>query len=362
VANLKERVTDTVDEVRERGPFIDHILRMLKHYSNVRGSLQAGAVTYFAFLSFFPILALAFFVVGYVANVVPDAQDALETAISEMLPGLIGDKEGQISLSTFQENAGLALGLGLLGVLYSGLGWLSGMRQALGEMFVKAPHERLNLVLGKLRDLLVLVVIGVTLLISVGLSGATAWFSELILVDWLNLGGNVVATVLLWVITHGLGVASAALLLFAMFRLLSRPAVPDVALWQGALLGALGFELLKSLASYLVAATKDSPSFQLFGVALILLVWINYFSRLVMYGAAWAYTSPRNDHADEPEVDASEAMAEPRPHHEAAVAPARQVAGAADRGRSKRALAMAGAAAGLAAAGAVALRKHQAPD
>ncbi len=360
MANLKERVTDTVDEVRERGPLIDHTLRMLKHYSNVRGSLQAGAVTYFAFLSFFPILALAFFVIGYVANVVPEAQDTLETAISDLLPGLVGEREGQISLSTFQENAGLALGLGLLGVLYSGLGWLSGMRQALGEMFMKPPHERLNLVLGKARDLLVLVVIGVTLLVSVGLSGATAWFSELILVDWLNLGGNVVATILLWVITHGLGVASAALLLFAMFRLLARPHVPDVALWQGALLGALGFELLKSVASYLVAATKDSPSFQVFGVALILLVWINYFSRLVMYGAAWAYTSPRNDHADEPEVDASEAMAEPRPQPETAIVSRRQVA--ADRGRSKRALAVAGAAAGLAAAGAVALRKHQSPD
>jgi membrane protein len=29
-----------------------------------------------------------------------------------------------------------------------------------------------------------------------------------------------------------------------------------------------------------------------FGVTLILLVWINYFSRLVMFAAAWAYTSP----------------------------------------------------------------------
>ena len=27
-------------------------------------------------------------------------------------------------------------------------------------------------------------------------------------------------------------------------------------------------------------------------MALILLVWINYFSRLVMYSAAWAYTAP----------------------------------------------------------------------
>ena len=48
-----------------------------EHYGEVRASQQAGAVTYFAFLSFFPILALAFFVVGQIAKVYPDAQDDL---------------------------------------------------------------------------------------------------------------------------------------------------------------------------------------------------------------------------------------------------------------------------------------------
>ena len=38
--------------------------------------------------------------------------------------------------------------------------------------------------------------------------------------------------------------------------------------------------------------TQGSPAFQAFGIALILLVWINYFSRVVLYAAAWAHTSP----------------------------------------------------------------------
>ena len=45
-----------------------------QHYGDVKGGLQAGAVTYFAFLSFFPILALAFFVVGLLSQVYPDAR------------------------------------------------------------------------------------------------------------------------------------------------------------------------------------------------------------------------------------------------------------------------------------------------
>ena len=61
--SLKERATTRVEEVRQRSPFVDHLVRMVRHYTDVKGNLQAGAVTYFAFLSLFPILALAFFAV-----------------------------------------------------------------------------------------------------------------------------------------------------------------------------------------------------------------------------------------------------------------------------------------------------------
>ena len=37
-----------------------------------------------------------------------------------------------------------------------------------------------------------------------------------------------------------------------------------------------------------IAHTSDQPAFQAFGVALVMVVWINYFSRIVMLGAAWA--------------------------------------------------------------------------
>ena len=60
---------------------------MQEHYGASKASQQAGAVTYFGFLSFFPVLALAFFVVGYIAKVYPDAQDTLVAAIDRCCPG-----------------------------------------------------------------------------------------------------------------------------------------------------------------------------------------------------------------------------------------------------------------------------------
>ena len=283
-----------VDSVRERRPFVDHVFTMLAHYGNVNGNAQAGAVTFFGFLSFFPILALSFFVIGFISQVYPNAQDQLVDALDQVLPGVVGNGEGEIAMSTFEDNAG-AIGLiGLVGVLYSGLGWLSGMRGALEVMFNVGKKDQPNFFVGKARDLLVLTVIGLILMLSIGLTGALSGFSDVIL-GWLGLDDSRVAAVVLWVVTHGLAIAATTVLLVAMFRLLANPRLPLRALAHGALLGGVGFELLKSIANFLIGTTQNQPAFQAFGVALVLVVWINYFSRLVMYGAAWAYTSPDAD-------------------------------------------------------------------
>ena len=107
---------------------------------------------------------------------------------------------------------------------------------------------------------------------------------------WVGLGDSVVAAVLLPLLGLVLGVAATTVLFFAMYRLLAQPGGP-AALVEGAVLGAVGFEVLKYLAGFLMAGTKNEPAAQALGVALVLLVWINYFSRVTMYGAAY-YAAP----------------------------------------------------------------------
>ncbi len=290
---MKERLAAAVARLRERFPVLDHLLAMLAHYGAVNGSGQAGAVTFFGFLSFFPILAIAFFVVGLLAGVYPEIRGQMVQAINDVFPGVIGSESGQIPLKSVESASGAAGAIGLVALLYSGLGWLSGMRQSLEVMFVVPRQEQPGLVLGKLRDLAVLVLIGVTLLFSVALSGAVTGFSgdilQLVGID----PGATLPALALNLVGHALGIAASTVLIFSMFSLLTESNVPRRSLVSGALLGAVGFEVLKLAASLLLAQTKQQPAFQAFGVALILLVWINYFSRLVMYSAAWAYTAPR---------------------------------------------------------------------
>ena len=283
MSSLKKQVDREVSEVRTRRPFVDHVVRMVQHYGAVKGSLQAGAVTYFGFLSFFPILALAFFVVGYVSKVFPDAQDVLVTALEGLFPGI------EVDLSAFEESAGVAGLIGLVGLLYAGLGWLSAMRQALIVMFEEPAREQPSFVVGKLRDLATLVLIGVTLLVSVAVTGLVSGFATDLLAG-VGLDEELAPVVTL--LTVVLGLVANVLLFFIMFELLARPNAPRRAVVSGAVVGAIGFELLTRLSFLLLGATKETEAFQMFGVALILLVWIYYFSRVVMYAAAWAQTAP----------------------------------------------------------------------
>ncbi|GAA4734613.1 inner membrane protein YhjD [Nocardioides endophyticus] len=279
-------------ELRRRRPLVDHAVRTQEHYGAVKAGQQAGAVTYFAFLSVFPILALAFFLVGWVAKVYPGARADLIEAINGVMPGLVGndpDNPAQLQISDI-ESAAATLGIiGALVLLYSGLGWLSAMRDALVVVFEMPAKDQPNFVFGKLRDLLMLVLIGAILLVSVAVAGLVGGFASDLL-DWAGLGTELAWLVV--VLTIVLGFGANMLLFFAMFVLLAEPHTPRRSLWSGAFLGAIAFEVLKQLSKLLLQSTQGNPAFQAFGIALILLVWINYFSRVVMYAAAWAHTSP----------------------------------------------------------------------
>lgn len=285
ISNVKARVA----EVRERRPVVDHFARMIEHYGKVKGSALAASVTYFAFLSFFPILALAFAIFGQVTKVYKKADTALVEAANSVLPGLVGPPDG-VSLETLQGAAPGIFSLGLILALYSGLGWLSGLRAALVAVFEEPPREQPNFVTGKLRDILALLSLGSILLVSVAVSGvATKLLSPIL--DALGLGA--VAFWLLGALAIALGMAANTLLFYAFFRLLASPEVPSRSLWSGALLGAVAFEILKQVSTLLLRSTANSDAFQAFGIALILVVWINYFSRVVVLAAAWAHTSPQ---------------------------------------------------------------------
>ncbi|MBA2531017.1 MAG: YihY/virulence factor BrkB family protein [Nocardioidaceae bacterium] len=279
-----------VDSARRRFALLDHAVRAVRQYVEVQGSVLAGGITYYGYLSVFPVLVLGFAVVGFVTNGDQGASQVVTDAMNSVLPGLVGTDDGQLSLSAVQGAAGTVGVIGVATLLYTGLGWLSAVRHSLQDVFTLPQESARNFVVGKAVDLSTLAILGAVLVVSVALStGVTSFTDELL--DVLSLDhvpgmGLVVRGIALL-----LGVISSGVLFFVMFRLLPRPDLPRKALLRGAFVAAAGFEALKLLATSLIRFVSDFPATALFGTSLVLLVWINYFARVTIIGAAWAVTT-----------------------------------------------------------------------
>src|SRR6478735_594728 len=96
--SLMETARERLRRARERFAVVDHAMRALDRHSEVFGSQIAGAITYFGFLSFFPLLALAFSLVGYLSTWYPGAEKAITHAVEQAFPGVIGPGPNQINI------------------------------------------------------------------------------------------------------------------------------------------------------------------------------------------------------------------------------------------------------------------------
>jgi membrane protein len=264
-----------------------------KRYGDARGNLLAGGVTYFAFFSIFPAVALAFTVFGVLLQDNPHWLDQIKDYLNSTLPGFIkdGDNGGLIPLKTPSGNTLTVTGLiGLAGLLWAGLGWLSALRDGIRAIF-GAEGAPGNFLLAKLRDLGVLVILGLAIVLSAAVTGvagaATSWIA-----DQIGLGGQ---AWLLSVVAFVVGAVLDGLVVLVMLRLLSGVDVPWHGLVGGAVVGGIGLTLLKVVGTTLIAGTTSNPLFTSIALVVGLLAWLNFMSRVVLLAAAWSANSLEPD-------------------------------------------------------------------
>ena len=284
------RLRERLRAARGRRPALDHAVRAYDRHSEVLGGQVAAAITFYGFLSFFPLTALAFAVVGYVGAAYPEVRDSISAAVEDAFPSLVGTGRGQINVDdvvSAKTGAGI---IGLVGLLYAGLGWIDALRVGLRRIF-GTVHEPLPLVRKKGGDVLVLLLLGAAVLVSAVVSTmATEATSYALGLAGLDHSG--LAAVVLRVLAVTLALALDSALLAILFTRLPGVQLGWRQLRSGALLGASGLEVLKLFGTYLLSRTTNNPVYATFGVVVGLLVWINLVSRLVVFAAAWTATQP----------------------------------------------------------------------
>jgi membrane protein len=276
----------------ERFEWVDHLSRAGRRYFEQRGNHFAAAVAFFSVLTAVPLLMVAFAATSYVLWFSPELLADLEDSIAATVPpGLAESLNPIIETAIDQRNA--VAGVGLVAALYSGVWWMSNLREAVSAQWgLPAPHPAaLQRLLFDLREL---VGLGVALAVSFALTVLGTGLTETVL-GLLGAPDVEGTRVLLRVVGVVLGVAANWLIFAWAITRLPRTDVRLRSVAGAALLGAVAFEVLKQGVAIYFGAISGSPSGAVFGSLLGLLVFSYVVARMVLLVTAWAATSRGND-------------------------------------------------------------------
>jgi membrane protein len=287
MAGLKDRVTGMLRRQRQRRPWLDHLVRAYQQYKRASGDHVAAAIAYFSFLAIFPLVLLGASIAGFVLANNQDLQDRLQDVISQNVPGSLGDTLSQAVSSIIAHRGSIGV-IALFGVAYAGLGWVGNLRTGVQLVWSSEVTEE-KFVKAKLGDLLVLVGLGLGIVLSLALtSGGTALAHALLKsvgLDHTPGMGTLVA-----ILGILLGLAADTLLFMWLFTRLPRRPVRLRTVFRGALLAAVGYEILKLIGTTYIAKVTANPTYGVFAGAVGLLVWIDLVSRFLLLSAAWTAT------------------------------------------------------------------------
>lgn len=272
-------------------------VRAVMLYLERKGPAFADAITYRALFSVFAALLLGFSAAGLWLAGNPPAWDALLGAVDRAVPGLLG----LVDTDSLDPAAlGLGAGLSIAGILSLGglvgaaLSAIGALRTALRAL-AGTDDEDVAWYGVILRNLLLAVAIaagvGVSAVASVSGSVGIRAISRSFGAEDGSAG---------WmqrVVEVGVVFVFDALLVAALFAVLSGLRVPARALWQGAALGAVGLVVLQQLSGLFVRGAASNPLLASFAALIALLIWMNLSAQVILVASAYIVTAAGDDAA-----------------------------------------------------------------
>lgn len=287
------------EALRERHPWLDHLVRAGVRYADKHGDHYAAAVTYFSVLALVPLLMMAFAAAGYVLAGNPELLGELQQTITSTVPPALASTVNSIIGTAIGQRDAVGV-LGLLFALVAGLGWTANLREALSEQWDQRA-ETVPIVRRYGGDLLAMIGLALALALSfaivalgTGMSGTVITLLGLDHAAWAEVV-VVVVGVALTLLADWIG------LLWVVARLPREPVSARSAV-RAAALGAVGLVVLQQVMTLYLGIITGSPAGVAFGPFLGLLVFTNIIARLVLLVTAWAATARENDaeRLDEP--------------------------------------------------------------
>jgi len=258
------------------------LYRAFTRYKVQRGGRLAAAMTYSAFLSLFPLLAVS---IAITSAVLGDSGVAkLRTRFQENLPGL-ADKFSLDSIVGQAATVGLISGVLLI---WSGLSWVNTARGSLRAIW-KVPDMPGKFVGRKLADLASLAGLGLTAVITVGATAVSASLAADVL-RWLGVADTFAARDVLRVIGLGVGLAASTAMFAYLLAGIPRLVIARGLLLRAAFVAAVVLEVTKGLVDSYLSGVAAKSLYGAFGVPVALMIWFNLTFQMVLFLSSWTAT------------------------------------------------------------------------
>ena len=251
-----------ISKWRARWPWFDSVMTVNDRFGAIGGGPLASSIALAAFVSLFPLLLVIIAVIGFASS--GDTGFATDLVRDLGLRGRASETV-QDAISTAEESRRAASIVGFLGLLLSGLGVVGSLQNGLNAAWQVTGRGLID----RLVALRWLLGAGVLFILTAALGPLLRWAPGPVK-PLTVLAGLLLTTVLFIWTYHSLGNSHVGW----------RVHLP------GAVLVAIGFEILKIVGSIVVprAVASSSALYGSLGVVFAVLAWLLLYGRLIMYG------------------------------------------------------------------------------
>ncbi|MDY6809346.1 MAG: YhjD/YihY/BrkB family envelope integrity protein [Actinomycetota bacterium] len=287
-----ERAKSGFATARERWTWLEHLIQTVQRYNDRRGNLYAASISFNGILALVPIVMVAFAIAGFVLANQPEILDRIQNAVVENMPGQLGDQVGDLIDSAIASRTAVGI-VGLIGAAFTGIGWISGVRAGMTEMW--GGRVTRNPVMSKVWDLLTFAVLGVAFTLTMALT--TLGNSDLpnTILSWVGLDDASWAPTVIRAVSITVSVFASWLLFTIVMARLPLVQLPLRNTLKAGLVTAIAFEIVKTVGGIYLKSVLSSPAGVAFGPILGIMVFAYLASRIVLYAAAWCATDVANE-------------------------------------------------------------------
>ncbi|HUA73811.1 MAG TPA: YihY/virulence factor BrkB family protein [Solirubrobacteraceae bacterium] len=259
---------NALDRCQQQTRGLRFVAAVFKKFTDDQAGQLAALISYYAFVSIFPLLLVFVTVLGFVLEGHPEDREKIVHGTLGQFPILSEQLKGFRGLN----GSALALVIGIIGALLAGMGITSAAQNAFNRIWHVPFKDRPNFIFSRLRSLAVLAILGTLTIVSTAAAGFVGSTS--------HSAPAVVAGVLIAFVVN-------LALFMSAFSLLTAADANWRDYLPGVIVAAVLWQLLQHLGGYYVdhSLKHTQALYGVFALVLGLLAWLYLGAQLVIFAA-----------------------------------------------------------------------------